>query len=119
MSTKLQFPHGALEKLHPNCVDLCRAFDAITQNCISALLVIKETFFKHGEKETLRSCVKALNFSSVESKGELKDYACRMSLFLSLDLLSKKLRFCEWRKLQELAGQEDVDGIWLVELLSR
>ncbi|CAL1376292.1 unnamed protein product [Linum trigynum] len=62
------------------------------ENCVSVLLLIKETFFKHGEKETLRSCVKALNFSSVESKWELKDYACRMSLLLSLDLLSKKLR---------------------------
>lgn len=36
---------------------------------------MKDAFFKHGEKEALRSCVKAINFCSTESQGELQDFA--------------------------------------------
>jgi cohesin complex subunit SA-1/2 len=36
---------------------------------------MKEAFFKHGEKEALRSCVRAINFCSTESQGELQDFA--------------------------------------------
>lgn len=36
---------------------------------------MKEAFFKHSEKDALRSCVKAIKFCSDESKGELKDFA--------------------------------------------
>ena len=36
---------------------------------------MKETFFKHGDKDALRSCVRAINYSSSGSRGELKDYA--------------------------------------------
>lgn len=36
---------------------------------------MKEAFFKHGEKDALRSCVKAINFCSTESQGELRDFA--------------------------------------------
>lgn len=36
---------------------------------------MKEAYFKHGEKEAIRSCVKAINFCSTESQGELQDYA--------------------------------------------
>ncbi|KAK7845117.1 sister-chromatid cohesion protein 3, partial [Quercus suber] len=42
------------------------------QKCPSAY---KRGFFKHGEKEALRSCVKAINFCSTESQGELQDFA--------------------------------------------
>lgn len=45
------------------------------QNFKSAVLLMKEAFFKHGEKEALRSCVKALNFCATESRGELQDFA--------------------------------------------
>ncbi|GMN38154.1 hypothetical protein TIFTF001_007378 [Ficus carica] len=45
------------------------------QNFKNVLQLIKEAFFKHGEKDALRSCVQAINFCSVESQGELKDFA--------------------------------------------
>ncbi|CAI0551898.1 unnamed protein product, partial [Linum tenue] len=59
------------------------------QNFRSVLLLIKEAFFKHGEKEALRSCVKALNFCSIESKGELKDFACNQLKYLEDELIAK------------------------------
>ena len=34
----------------------------------------KDAFFKHVEKDTLRSCIKALMFCSTESQGELQDF---------------------------------------------
>ncbi|MCL7022243.1 hypothetical protein MKW94_022829, partial [Papaver nudicaule] len=43
------------------------------QNFEKVLQFTKEAFFKHGEKEPLRSCVKALSFCSTESQGELQD----------------------------------------------
>lgn len=36
---------------------------------------MKEAFFKHGEKDAIRSCVKAINFCSTDSQGELQDFA--------------------------------------------
>lgn len=39
------------------------------------LQLINDAFFKHGEKEALRSCVKAIKFCSAESQGELQDSA--------------------------------------------
>ncbi|EXC34668.1 hypothetical protein L484_020437 [Morus notabilis] len=45
------------------------------QNFKNVLQLIKEAFFKHGEKDALRSCVQAINFCSVESQGELQDFA--------------------------------------------
>nr|XP_016464326.1 PREDICTED: sister-chromatid cohesion protein 3 isoform X3 [Nicotiana tabacum] len=45
------------------------------QNFKSAVLLMKEAFFKHGEKEALRSCVKAVGFCATESRGELQDFA--------------------------------------------
>lgn len=45
------------------------------QNFKTVLQLIKEAFFKHVEKDALRSCVKAINFCSTESKGELRDFA--------------------------------------------
>ncbi|PWA42346.1 sister-chromatid cohesion protein 3 [Artemisia annua] len=41
----------------------------------TVLQLIKETFFKHGDKDSLRSCVRAINYCSSGSRGELKDYA--------------------------------------------
>lgn len=39
------------------------------------LQLIKDTFFKHGDKDALRSCVKALNYCTTRSQGELQDFA--------------------------------------------
>ncbi|KAL3531404.1 hypothetical protein ACH5RR_010726 [Cinchona calisaya] len=45
------------------------------QSFKSVLNLIKEAFFRHGEKDALRSCVKAFNFCATESRGELQDFA--------------------------------------------
>ncbi|KAI4301329.1 hypothetical protein L6164_034617 [Bauhinia variegata] len=45
------------------------------QSFKNVLQLMKEAFFKHGDKEPLRSCVKAVNFCSTESQGELQDFA--------------------------------------------
>jgi cohesin complex subunit SA-1/2 len=52
---------------------------------------MKEAFFKHGEKEALRSCVRAINFCSTESQGELQDFA-RNKLKELEDELTAKLK---------------------------
>ena len=36
---------------------------------------MKEAFFKHGDKDPLRACVKAINFCCIESQGDLQDFA--------------------------------------------
>lgn len=36
---------------------------------------MKETFFKHGDKEALRSCVNAIDYCTNGSRGELQDFA--------------------------------------------
>lgn len=59
------------------------------QNFKNVLLLIKEAFFKHGEKEALRSCVKALNFCSTESQGELQDFARNKLKELEDELIAK------------------------------
>lgn len=62
-----------------NCVGDCQyevtCFLFLFQNFKSAVLLMKEAFFKHGEKEALRSCVKAVGFCATESRGELQDFA--------------------------------------------
>ncbi|KAK1561092.1 hypothetical protein Q3G72_034335 [Acer saccharum] len=45
------------------------------QNFKTVLQLIKDAFFKHGEKDALRSCVKSFKFCSTESQGELQDFA--------------------------------------------
>ena len=37
----------------------------------------------------MRSCVKALNFCSMESKGELKDFSCNQLKYLEDELIAK------------------------------
>ncbi|GKB03784.1 sister-chromatid cohesion protein 3, partial [Tanacetum coccineum] len=41
----------------------------------AVLQLMKETFFEHGDKDALRSCVRAINYCSSGSRGGLKDYA--------------------------------------------
>lgn len=48
-----------------------------------------EAFFKHGEKEALRSCVKAIKFCSIESQGELKDFAANTLKNIEDELVAK------------------------------
>ncbi|KAK9945465.1 hypothetical protein M0R45_010980 [Rubus argutus] len=61
------------------------------QNFKTVLQLIKEAFFKHGEKEALRFCVNAIKLCSTESQGELKDFA-RNELRKLQDELIKKLK---------------------------
>lgn len=50
---------------------------------------MKEAIFKHGEKDALRSCVKALNFCSTGSQGELQDFAQNKLKELEDELIAK------------------------------
>uniref|UniRef100_A0A7N0T5J0 SCD domain-containing protein n=1 Tax=Kalanchoe fedtschenkoi TaxID=63787 RepID=A0A7N0T5J0_KALFE len=54
----------------------------------NVLQLVKEAFFKHGEKDALRSCVRANNFCSTESKGELQDFAKIKSKELENELIT-------------------------------
>ncbi|XP_073150312.1 sister-chromatid cohesion protein 3 [Henckelia pumila] len=44
------------------------------QNFKATLQLMREAFFKHGDKDALRSCVKAVKFCATESQGELQDF---------------------------------------------
>ncbi|EEF30242.1 stromal antigen, putative [Ricinus communis] len=59
------------------------------QNFKNVLQLMKGSFFKHGEKEALRSCVKAILFCSTESQGELKDFAGNKLKNLEDELIAK------------------------------
>lgn len=59
------------------------------QNFKTVLRLIKDAFFKHGEKEALRSCIKAITFCASESKGELQDFSRSKLKDLEDELLSK------------------------------
>ncbi|KAM7277394.1 hypothetical protein ACFE04_019260 [Oxalis oulophora] len=59
------------------------------KNFQTVLQLIKEAFFKHSEKETLRSCVKAIKFCTTESQGELQDYARKILKDLEDELVAK------------------------------
>ncbi|XP_010518519.1 PREDICTED: sister-chromatid cohesion protein 3 isoform X1 [Camelina sativa] len=59
------------------------------QSFKAAVRLIKDAFFKHGEKETLRSCVKAITFCASESKGELQDFSRGKLKDLEDELLEK------------------------------
>jgi hypothetical protein len=47
----------------------------LVQNFKAALDLIFDAFFKHGEKDTLRSCIKAITFCCTECQADLQDYA--------------------------------------------
>lgn len=59
------------------------------QSFKSILKLVKEAFFKHGEKDALRSCVKAINYCSAESQGELQDFARNQLKELEDELVAK------------------------------
>lgn len=50
---------------------------------------MKEAFCKHGEKDILRGCVKAINFCNTESRGELQDFAQNKLKELDDELIAK------------------------------
>jgi cohesin complex subunit SA-1/2 len=45
------------------------------QHFMTAIDLIADAFFKHGEKDPLRSCIKAIMFCCTECQADLKDYA--------------------------------------------
>ncbi|XAR61268.1 hypothetical protein NMG60_11034916 [Bertholletia excelsa] len=59
------------------------------QNFKAVLHLVKEAFLKHGEKDALRCCVKAMNFCSFESRGELRDFAQSKLKELEDELIAK------------------------------
>uniref|UniRef100_A0A5B7CBP1 Putative sister-chromatid cohesion protein 3 isoform X2 n=1 Tax=Davidia involucrata TaxID=16924 RepID=A0A5B7CBP1_DAVIN len=59
------------------------------QNFKTVLQLMKESFFKHGEKDALRSCVKAISFCNTESQGELQDFAQSKLKELEDELIAK------------------------------
>ncbi|KAI3449562.1 hypothetical protein Pfo_006227 [Paulownia fortunei] len=59
------------------------------QNFKAILKLMREAFFKHGEKDALRSCVKAIKFCAIESRGELQDFAQNQVKELEDELIAK------------------------------
>ncbi|KAF3785962.1 Sister-chromatid cohesion protein 3 [Nymphaea thermarum] len=59
------------------------------QNFQAVLQLIKDAFFKHGENETLRSCIKSIAFCASESPADLQDFARNKLKELEDELLSK------------------------------
>ncbi|CAA3019438.1 Hypothetical predicted protein, partial [Olea europaea subsp. europaea] len=59
------------------------------QNFKAVLQLMKAAFFKHGEKDALRSCVKAVKFCATESRGELQDFARNQVKELEDELIAK------------------------------
>ncbi|KAL2540559.1 Sister-chromatid cohesion protein 3 [Abeliophyllum distichum] len=55
----------------------------------AVLQLVKDAFFKHGEKDALRSCVKAVKFCATESRGELQDVARNQVKELEDGLIAK------------------------------
>lgn len=48
-----------------------------------------DAFFKHGEKDTLRSCIKVLTFCSTDSQADLQDYVQNKLKDLESDIIIK------------------------------
>lgn len=48
-----------------------------------------DAFFKHGEKDTLRSCIKVITFCSTDSQADLQDYALNKLKDLENDIKIK------------------------------
>lgn len=53
------------------------------------LLLIKEAFFKHGDENILKTCIKVLSFYANESQGDLQDSTNQVIKEIADDLLVK------------------------------
>ncbi|XP_061996304.1 serine/threonine-protein kinase ATG1a [Rosa rugosa] len=65
-STELRFPQGALEELHPDCVDLCRSL--LRLNPVERLSF--QEFFNHKFLREVRVMVEVEHTSPLKSTGE-------------------------------------------------
>ena len=61
----------------------------LMQNFTTVLNLIKEAFFKHGDENILKTCIKVLLFAAHESQGDLQDSANRVIKEIADDLLVK------------------------------
>lgn len=59
------------------------------QNFKATLQIMREAFFKHGDKDALRSCVKAFKFCATESQGELQDFGQNQVKELEDEIIAK------------------------------
>ena len=67
----------------PSVQCLCFSAELVANNFLNLLVqhfktaidLIADAFFKHGEKGPLRSCIKAIIFCCTECQADLKDYA--------------------------------------------
>nr|CAD1829659.1 unnamed protein product [Ananas comosus var. bracteatus] len=59
------------------------------QNFKVILQLIADAFFKHGEKDALRSCIKSIAFCSTESQADLQDYSQTKLKDLENELIAK------------------------------
>lgn len=64
-------------------------FSLSCQNFKTIMELFVDAFFKHGEKDTLRSCIKAITFCSTDSQADLQDYARNKLKDLENELLVK------------------------------
>ncbi|GAU39099.1 hypothetical protein TSUD_320740 [Trifolium subterraneum] len=98
------------------------------QNFKNVLQLMKEAFFKHGDKYPLRACVKAINFCCTESQGELQDFARSKLTELEKEIIAKLksairevVNMClhlSW-SLQSIIDGESVSAASLTSLVSK
>lgn len=87
VAKSILFHKGCLFPVIPSLVKV--TLSPLFQSFKAAVRLIKDAFFKHGEKEALRSCVKAITFCASESKGELQDFSRGKLKDLEDELLDK------------------------------
>lgn len=70
-------------------IDNIKIFLFFLQKFKTIVQLIKEAFFKHGDKDCLRACVKAINYCTTGSRGELQDFAQNKMKELEDELILK------------------------------
>ncbi|KAG2563877.1 hypothetical protein PVAP13_8KG371000 [Panicum virgatum] len=86
----------------------------------AAIDLITDAFFKHGEKDALRSCIKAITFCCTECQADLKDYAENKLKNLEDELVLKvKTAIKEVERLYELQLSKPVKNDSLFEDMYR
>lgn len=61
----------------------------LVQNFKAVIDLIVDAFFKHGDKDTLRSCIKAIAFCCTKCQADLLDYAENKLKILEDELVLK------------------------------